>query len=95
MSEFKESFAAFVTGLAIGWLAGLSLSPVASTLATTLLALATTSAGVLPKLTGKSTEGAAARSITFVAALATGIAIGATAGIALRQEGFLGLPIAK
>jgi len=91
--QAKAMASFFLAGLSIGWLGGLSESPVASSVLTAIVAaivgaastLLRPAAGGQPAAAGLSTTSAPA-----VAALVFGMAFGVPFGITVRAHGWLG-----
>lgn len=89
-----------IIGLGIGWLAGLSLSPVISTIISALLALVASSMAFLTNLNFKKEDKAQvvddwSNSIFFMALLMLGIVVGSSAGIYAREHNAFGLSLEK
>jgi len=89
-----------IIGLGIGWLAGLSLSPVISTVISALLALVASSMAFLTNLNFKKEDkvqvaGDWIDSIVFMAFLMLGIVAGSSAGIYAREHNVLGVSLEK
>ncbi len=86
-----QALAVLVSGLGIGWLAGLSASPVVSGVIASLLGVA---AGVVT--TFRSASASSAKSVVAdarpVALLVVGVALAATAGVAVRTHDLLSPP---
>lgn len=87
-----------IIGLGIGWLAGLSLSPVISTIISALLALVASSMAFLTNLNFKKEDKAQvvddwSNSIFLMAFLMLGIVVGSSAGIYAREHNSFGLSL--
>ena len=86
-----QALAVLVSGLGIGWLVGLSASPVVSGVIASLLGVA---AGVVTTFRGASASSAKSfvTDARPVAILVVGVALGATAGVAVRTHDLLSPP---
>lgn len=91
-----------IIGLGVGWLAGLSVSPVATILISGLLGVAIAVVGILSiSLKHQNDKGEAVRSVWFevaeeisigsLALIVFGIALGVSLGICARTHNFLGI----
>jgi hypothetical protein len=86
-----QAIAVFVSGLGIGWLVGLSASPVVSGVIASLLGVA---AGVVTTFRGASASSAKSfiTDARPVAILVVGVALGATVGVTVRTHDLLSPP---
>jgi hypothetical protein len=86
-------FALLVIGFGIGWLTGLSVTPVVAAVLTTLLALASSLVAVLQVIDQRQSGNLPLKLPSAnagpLAALVTGIAVGATGGIIARTHHWL------
>ncbi|MCI5191255.1 MAG: hypothetical protein D3905_16020 [Candidatus Electrothrix sp. AS4_5] len=101
IEKIKDSLLILSIGLGIGWLAGLSVSPVATILISGLLGVAITIVGIISiSLTYRNDKGEIIRSVGFTVAekistgllalIVFGIALGVSLGICARTHNFLG-----
>ena len=102
IEKAKEALLILIIGLGVGWLAGLSVSPVASILISGLLGIAIAIVGITSiSLIYRNDEGKVIRRVRFKAAekisigqlalIVVGISLGASLGICARTHNFLGV----
>jgi hypothetical protein len=92
MKKVKESAMLFLCGISIGWLSGLSISPVISIILTSLISLLASVAAISVGLESLNNLVLSKKinSILPITLLILGISIGAPAGIYARTNDFFG-----
>jgi hypothetical protein len=92
-SSSRNAFAIGITGLCVGWLVGLSVSPVIGTVLGSIMAIAAAAVSVLAGLDPAGSDEKPTRfhgmDGTPLMLLVLGLALGATAGLWVRANGVL------